>query len=241
MSEIKTLNVQPGGPCPDFEETICECILVDKVYDFCIKRVEDTVCTNPITVPCVEGTFTGECECEVTSGPTCELISSVPLDPPEGNLRVVTFKVEYTVTFYSLCEVTNTTTTINRNEVATESRTLFKQVVICAPDEEVCSISCLPYNVEESCSVIQPDSETQEFIFCCNVFFCLDIQSTCVVKLLVPTFGFCVPSECEQPLGDLCPTTGLFPEQCLPLDSQTQGVKVVKGAPKGKKRCCGER
>jgi hypothetical protein len=51
---------------------------------------------------------------------------------------------------------------------------------------------------------------------CCPVNLCLLIQSTALVKLLVPTYGFCVPAPCvvspSPPFP--CPPSPLYPPQC---------------------------
>lgn len=83
-----------------------------------------------------------------------------------------------------------------------------KTVLLCAPvgTDIICNIAnaaCGP------CLIMGNQ-------VCCTFDLCLIIQSVALVKLLVPSFGFCVPKVCEQVAPGppfVCPPQ-LFPPQC---------------------------
>lgn len=86
-----------------------------------------------------------------------------------------------------------------------------KTVVLCAPEgtETFCNI------VNSSCGpcVVMCDQVS------CIFDLCIVIHSAALVKLLVPSFGFCRPKPCEAvapapPIS--CPPNALFPLDCSP-------------------------
>ncbi|MGE5509448.1 MAG: hypothetical protein ACM3RP_13345, partial [Chitinophagales bacterium] len=100
--------------------------------------------------------------------------------------------------------------TIN-NQVFTFSKT----VTVCAPagttaDCEVRAATCGP------CVILPPTETFPRGQVCCEFNLCVLVETTAPVKLLVPTFGFCVPARCQTggfPPG-VCPPSPLFPPQC---------------------------
>lgn len=200
-------NPPTPGPChPIFgcpKPTEIVCIEVRKVYDFCFQTESfDTVCTDlPEQCEWRQGQA-ASAECFVKDV-DCREIQRTPIADGLANVTLVV-RVKRIIKVFDnegnlICRFENT---LNR----------VKTVTLCAPegtkiDCEATSISCGP------CFI----SDDQ---VCCALSLCLLIQSTAKVKLLVPSFGFCVPSECvTAPTPPVeCPPEFLFPPQCEPVD-----------------------
>jgi len=99
-----------------------------------------------------------------------------------------------------------------------------KTVVLCAPagtftECKVVSTACGP------CIIVGNQ-------VCCTYELCIIFQSLAVVKLLVPTFGFCVPKECEQvsPAPPFVCPPDLFPPQCPPTPASSASAVTITSA-----------
>ncbi|TEB15718.1 hypothetical protein Psfp_01949 [Pelotomaculum sp. FP] len=184
-------------PFPPFETV---CIEVPKVYDFCFQAERrENVCT-PLGQCCPpEGATVN---CIINSAVCSEVGRSTPDKTGRAN---VTFAVTVTYTLQVLdaggmivCEFEDLMFSFT------------KTVVLCAPvgtftNCEIVSSAC-------TCLILGNQ-------ICCTFDLCLVIQSLAIVKLLIPSFGFCTPAMCEQVSPQppfVCPPT-LFPPQCKPL------------------------
>jgi hypothetical protein len=81
------------------------------------------------------------------------------------------------------------------------SVTFLKQAILCAP--EGTEIQC---EVTGNCCCFLDADELVNCVF----DFCVVLQSKAAVKMLIPTFGFCVPAECKGVAA--CPPK--LPKQC---------------------------
>ncbi|RJX18130.1 MAG: hypothetical protein C4570_07495 [Ammonifex sp.] len=190
-----------GKHFKDFEVI---CIETFKVYDFCFQAESREQCFNlPDNCPSFPFPAGSTANCEIVDSPTCTEISRTA--PDETGRSNVTFAVSTTIKIIIVgpeCEVLC---------VFKKTINFTKTVVLCAPDGTFtdCAI------VDSACQCVLIGEQV-----CCSVDLCIVIQSRAVVKLLIPSFGFCVPKECEQvsPAPPLvCPPV-LFPPQCTPLD-----------------------
>lgn len=183
-------------------ETIC--IEVPKVYDFCFQAERrENICTPLNTLVPPPGA-TVRC---VIKNATCSEVSRS--EPNEQGRANVTFAV---VVNYKLDIVNGANAEV---EVLHSFKGLqfsfTKTVVLCAPEGtftncEIVNAACGP------CLILGNQ-------ICCTFDLCIVIQSVAIVKILIPSFGFCTPALCEQvsPEGPfVCPPT-LFPPQCPPL------------------------
>jgi len=180
-------------------ETVC--IEVPKVYDFCFQAERrDNVCTPIVDLAsrCPQPAVSVNC---VITDTTCEEVSRST--PTPGGRANVTFAV---------------TVTYNVEILNAEGEVIFtfedltfgftKTVVLCAPEGTFTNCSV----VNSACSCLILGNQ-----ICCTFDLCIVIQSLAIVKLLIPSFGFCTPSLCEQvsPGGPfICPPINLFPPQC---------------------------
>lgn len=185
------------------------CIETLKVYDFCFQRERrDNACFDLGQVQVPEGAVI---TCEVKSA-TCKEISRTPPDA-EGR-SAVSFAFIVTIRV----KITKDTQTILDK---TKDFGFTKTVVLCAPtgtftECKVVGVACGP------CIIVGNQ-------VCCTYELCIIFQSLAAVKLLVPTFGFCIPKECEQVAPGppfVCPPD-LFPPQCPPPATGTVNAVSV--------------
>lgn len=176
-------------------ETIC--IEVPKVYDFCFESdTRENVCT-PLGKCCPpEGATV---RCTINSASCSEANRSAPDAAGRANVTF-TFDINYTLEVVSAAGLV-----VCRFENLIFS--FSKTIVLCAPEGtftscEVVSSAC-------TCMILG----TQ---ICCTFDLCTVFQSLAVVKILVPSFGFCTPAVCEQvsPAPPFVCPPDLFPPQC---------------------------
>ncbi|MEW6172161.1 MAG: hypothetical protein AB1510_03715 [Bacillota bacterium] len=183
----------------DFEVV---CIETFKVYDFCFQADSREQCFD-VTV-CQEYPFPpgSTAQCDI-SGATCTEVSRTP--PDENGRSDITFAVSATIIITILgpdgCPLCQLTKTIS----------FTKTVVLCAPEGTF--TDCAVVSVACQCVLIGEQ-------VCCSVDLCTVIQSRAIVKLLVPSFGFCVPVACEEvsPAPPVVCPPELFPPQCTPIN-----------------------
>jgi len=173
------------------------CIETFKVYDFCFqteRRENNCFNLDTITVP-PGSTIT----CAILNTECEEVDRSEPNKEGRAN-------VSFAITVQARVVITGP----EGGEVFAATRTFgfTKTVVLCAPEgtTTICNI------VNAACGpcVIMGDQ------VCCTFDLCVVIQSVALVKLLVPSFGFCAPTACEQvsPVGPFVCPPELFPPQC---------------------------
>jgi len=196
------------GPCPPQgcpEPTEIVCIETLKVYDFCFQNDTIENACFPIPAACAPPvTSAVTVVCTITNIASA-IVARTPLPPPApvGFARI-TIRIIITLEFRLLRVDGSTICTF------TTDFPFLKTVALCAPAGtnvvvEVRASRCGPCFILGGIQV------------CCEIDLCLLIQSRAVVKLLVPSYGFCVPAECvELPKTPLpCPPKPLFPPQCL--------------------------
>ena len=198
MAEQVTPGPCGSGGCP--APTEIDCIEVTKVYDFCFQTESRENSCFPVPASC--GTVpTGSSATGSVSQVECTTQSITPI-ANSGGFANVTLLV---------------TVTVGLTITAPDGSTLcsfdgqfffFATVTLCAP--EGVSVGCsAPATSVGPCVIIGGQ-------VCCPVNLCLLIQSTALVKLLVPTYGFCVPAPCvvspSPPFA--CPPSPLYPPQC---------------------------
>lgn len=185
------VTVTPGAcadtGCPT--PTEIDCIVVDKVYDSCTQTVTLTQTVH-------------DCDCTISScsidlsSSSCTVAAITP--STTTNYSNVTFiiGVEYTIT----CSDGNT---ITKTAYTTQVVTLYN------PDGTTPSCNILA----GTCACVNlPTGEIS-----CTLTVCVLFQTTAVVQLMVPTYGFCTPPSCPAVAPVLpCPPSPLYPPQ---LDS----------------------
>mgnify|MGYP001176429069 CR=1 len=179
-------------------ETVC--IEVPKVYDFCFQTDRrENICT-PL------GDFTpsdgASVQCKIIST-SC---SEVDRGEPDASGRA---NVTFAVTVNYKLKVVSATGQVERR-FDDLSFSFTKTIVLCAPEGTF--TNCEIVNTSCFCMILGEQ-------ICCTFDLCLVFQSLAIVKLLVPSFGFCTPAVCEQVSPEppfVCPPT-LFPPQCTPL------------------------
>lgn len=187
-------DVTPGvcvNGCPT--PTEIDCIEVTKVYDFCFQQdTFNNICTA-LPSDCHNAVTTS---CALTSS-NCTFVSSTPVSTG-SNFMNVTFAISatFTVTLYDASGHVACT--------VPETVNYMKTVTLCAPSGTVqsCTVAgatCGP------CAIINNT-------VCCGVTLCVLFQSTALVTLLVPSYGFCTPAACAVLPSPACPP--VFPTQC---------------------------
>lgn len=174
------------------------CIEVPKVYDFCFQSERrENVCT-PLDECCPPEGATVNCTIKETS---CFEVSRT--EPNEKGRSNVTFAITVVYTLKVLDTAGNVVCKFKNQTLS-----FTKTVVLCAPVGtfttcEIVNSACGP------CLILGNQ-------ICCTFDLCIVIQSLAVVKLLVPSFGFCTPAICEQvsPEGPFVCPPQLFPPQC---------------------------
>ncbi len=187
------------GPCPSTgcpPPTEIDCILVDKVYDYCIQSDTTSQLCAPLPDTCATGTVTG-ISCTVT-GANCSFQSSTPA--ATTNYINATFLISATVQFTITTTVTTCTTSA--------TLTMLKTVTLCGPSgtTQSCSVvsaTCLPPAIMDG-NVCTP-----------GVVICSTFSSIAPTQLLVPTYGTCSPAPCVTLPLPPCPPGPLFPQQCF--------------------------
>ncbi|MFX4263516.1 hypothetical protein ACOBQJ_15125 [Pelotomaculum propionicicum] len=176
-------------------ETIC--IEVPKVYDFCFERdTRENVCTPLGKCSPPEGAVV---RCTINSA-TCSEVSRGEPDAAGRADVTFAFAINYTL------EVVSTT-----GQVVCRARDLIfsftKTISLCAPEGTF--TNCTVVNSACTCMILGAQ-------ICCTFDLCTVFQSLAIVKILVPSFGFCTPELCEQvsPAPPLVCPPDLFPPQC---------------------------
>ncbi|NLJ76257.1 MAG: hypothetical protein GX325_03230 [Peptococcaceae bacterium] len=180
------------------------CIEVPKVYDFCFQAERrENICT-PLNVPHeFEAPPEATVRCRIKNACCNEVSRSKPDASGRSN---VTFAI---VVDYMLKVVDGEGHVIKRfNDLAFS---FTKTVLLCAPEGtmtncEIVNATCGPCLI--LCNLIS-----------CTFDLCIVIQSVAIVKILVPSYGFCTPALCEQVSPEIpfvCPPA-LFPPQCPPV------------------------
>jgi len=184
-----------------FPETVC--IEVPKVYDFCFQAERrENVCFD-LPPKCAGGV---SAECTITNVKCDEVL---PRSEPDARGRAnVVIAVQVTLDIKIkdasdkvVCTLCDLTFGFTKTVLLCAPVTPFPTTVVC----EVPSFACGP------CLILGNQ-------VCCAFDLCLIIQSVAVVKLLVPSFGFCVPQLCEavSPVPPFVCPPELFPPQCRP-------------------------
>ena len=209
------------GPCPPEgcpPPTAIDCIEVTKVFDFCFQtETRDPVCFD-IPASCGE-VPAGSTAMGTITTVSCTTQTITPI-PHSGGFANVTLLITATGTVTIKAPDGTTLCTF------TGMLTFFKTVTLCAPDGVTIGCSA-PATSVGPCAIVNGE-------VCCTVNLCLLIQSTAVVKLLVPTYGYCVPAPCvvlpTPPFT--CPPSPLFPPQCTPVPpTTTPSVPPTLGLP----------
>lgn len=173
------------------------CIETYKVYDFCFQSLHlENNCFTPRVTPPPGAVI----DCAVVKA-ECEEAGRT--EPDENGRANVTFAI--TVKIKTKIEHED----CSRHHVCDPHEfTFFRTVSLCAPEgtHTICDV------VNSSCG---PCIVTNGQI-CCSVDLCIVISSVAPVKLLVPTFGFCTPTECEavSPISPFVCPGKLFPAPC---------------------------
>ena len=181
------------------------CIETFKVYDFCFQSERRENNCFPLA-----GFRSDYASCkiepdEIVSSRSAITGASCPLiwrsKPDEDGRAQVTLGITITATATITDEAGNTCTQAGEFGFT-------KTVVLCAPTGT--QINCFIPNF--SCGPCMLMG-TQ---VCCAFDLCIVIQSLALVKLLVPSCGFCTPTVCEQvsPGPPFVCQPELFPPQC---------------------------
>jgi hypothetical protein len=206
MSAAAAPGSYPPGVCPS--PTQIDCIEVTKVYDSCFQTEQFSNLCAPI--PCddhcreiaYESGTTVTCTISQTS---CTFVSSTPTGVDD--FVNATFAV-------SLTETITLTSTSGKECTLTVPVHFLKTVTLCGPagTSQVCTVAsaiCGP------CAIL-------DTTVCCQLTVCLVFQSVATVQLLVPSFGFCLPTACTVMGLPPCPPT--FPPTCTTTSASTSST-----------------
>ncbi len=201
---IKPGKCPPGG-CPPFTEK--DCIEVFKVYDQCVAEellggcvIAEDFCTAPIPP---DATVT----CEVVPGGTrCFFVGFGPFNPPFYRPVRVQNTVQVNVTVTDAAGVVICPTF----PVTLQGLT---QVLMWAPNGTF--VQCQVLAVGDCEAEVTTDPATGKQLICCRVKVCKEIQVKALVKLLVPSYGFCELEPCTPlPQPEFpCPPENIYPPQ----------------------------
>jgi hypothetical protein len=213
--------IVPGpvkGACPPPTEIIC--VEAKKVFDFCFQEELLERCFD------FEEEVTEVVDCEIESVTCREVRDREPVEGREG-LFLVSLQIDLILRITAL---------IDDVEVDRFRRITFvKRVVLCAPQGT--DVTC---NVNGTCICVLQEQELPPDLapnqpvvgeevaqICCTIQLCITVQTLANVKILVPTFGLCVPAECRvAPAFGGCPPVP--PLQCFP-----DVVNGINGFPNG--------
>lgn len=177
----------------------CEvvCIETYKVYDFCYQSLHLENNCFPVAAPPPPGSVI-DCSVVCTD---CDEAGRT--DPDENGRANVTFAI--TVKIKTKIEHEDCT---RHHHCDPHEFTFFKTVSLCAPKgtRTCCDV------VNSACG---PCIYTNGQI-CCTINLCIVISSVAPVKLLVPTYGFCTPTECEavSPIDPFVCPGRIYPDPC---------------------------
>lgn len=189
-----------GGVCPPPSEIMV--VEARKVFDFCFQ--EDLI-ERCFFVPGL-GPQARVTECEIVEVVCDEVMDREPIVDNDG-LVLVSLRILLTL------RITILPAPAAMPIIVTRQIAFPKRVVLCAPTGT--EVRC---DVQGTCiCTIQPETEApQEPNLCCTIQLCIVVQSTALVKILVPCFGVVVPQECKvSPIFGGCPP--LPPDPCPPL------------------------
>lgn len=190
------------GPCPTTgcpPTTEVDCIVVDKVYDSCSQTVTTT---QTVMVP---GTCTvSSCAIDLASS-TCTVGAISPSATADYSDITFVIGVDYTITCDSGSTHTETIYT-------TQTVTLYNPSGT-TPSCTILSGTCMCVNLPTSPSSLA-DNHRGDATISCTFTLCLLFQTTAVVQLMIPTYGFCTPPTCPS-VGPVlpCPPSPLYPPQ----------------------------
>ncbi|HEX6970951.1 MAG TPA: hypothetical protein VF234_01885 [Limnochordia bacterium] len=206
-TEVQGQQAIVPGPCTHGcpEPTEIVCIEVNKVYDFCFQTERQTPAPFTVSSSVAPGMVGDAVECQVdVSQVVCTELIALRQELNNGFANVT---LSITVPL-----IIGTPPNTER-----ESITFLKTVTLCAP--EGTTVDCRVVAATCECVITRAVDTSRQVT--CTVDLCIIIESTALVKLLVPSFGFCVPAPCvtfPQP-PFVCPPEDLFPPQCLPLQN----------------------
>ncbi|PSR20063.1 MAG: hypothetical protein C7B45_16770 [Sulfobacillus acidophilus] len=185
MASVTTGPITAGEVPPPTE---IDCIVVDKVYDSCSQTL-----TTSQTLVAV-GTTCSVVGCSIDlSSSTCTVGAITPTVTPDYNDITFVVGINYSVSCSS-------GVTLSETAYVTQIVTLYN------PNGTTPSCNIL----SGACSCVNlPNGDIN-----CTLTICLLLQTTAVVQLMVPTYGFCVPPVCPA-VGPVlpCPPSPLYPPQ----------------------------
>lgn len=197
---------EKGTPqCPPF--TGKDCIEVFKVYDQCATEELLGSCVRAAdhcSAPIPQGA-TITCEV-VPDSARCFFVGFGPFNPPFYRPVLVLNEVQVNVTITSNATVICPTFTITLQGIT--------QAQMWAPDGTF--VQCQILAVGPCTCDLTTDPVTGDQLICCRVKVCKEIQVKALVKLLVPSYGFCEVDPCiavPQPEFPCPPAQPLFPPQ----------------------------
>jgi hypothetical protein len=197
------------GPCPSSgcpAPTQIDCIEVTKVYDSCFQTEDFSHLTARI--PCGDDGDDGDHGHHHHDD--CMRIAQIP-----GTTATCT------VTSSSCTFVSSTTNAVNDQFVnATFAVSLMQTVTLTSPNGHTCTFDLPPVEFMKTATLCGPSGTTQtctiagttcgpcvimgDKVFC-QLLVCLVLQSVATVQLLVPNYGFCMPTACTVLADPPCP------------------------------------
>ena len=206
-------QIQPGpcqmagyrSNCPAAGEM--DCVEVLKVYDQCLK---EEVISREFSVPGGgEVAPTDSIACEIISPDSnCEIIKFSA--PDQNNLRQITIRLTLAVKIrvFTADGQEKTKCAVNG-----EPFQVIREVVLFAPDGTFGQCRLAAANCK--CDLI-PAGTGQAYL--CKILFCAELKVKAPVSLLMPAYGFCVPTPCE-PAPFLEKDLGALEKMLLPQPS----------------------
>jgi len=188
------------GPCTDDwcpPATEIDCIMVEKVYASCSQTVTASEVIHDMMLPpgCIPPEMTsGSLACSVDlSDSTCSVGAIVASGTDSIN------NITYTIS--AVVDITCV------NGVTTAPVTLYTTTTVPLYNPAGTTPACTI--LSGTCSaVILPNGQLSV-----QVTLCLLLQTIAMVQLLVPSYGYCFPSDCQVAAIGICPPSTLFPSQ----------------------------
>lgn len=197
-----------GTPnCPPF--TGKDCIEVFKVYDQCATEELLGSCVRAADHCAAPIPENATIACEVVpNSARCLFIGYGPFNPPFYRPVLVLNEVKVNVTIRSNGTVICPTFTVTLQGIT--------QAQMWAPEGTL--VQCQIIAVGPCSCDLTTDPATGDQLICCRVKVCKEIQIKALVKLLVPSYGFCELDPCSgvpQPEFSCPPAQPLYPpERC---------------------------
>ena len=190
----------PPEGCPPPVEVVC--VEATKVFDFCFSTLTQDMVRIPVE-PCCAAPPAGTAAEVFVEAVDCTVEGVTPV-AGSGGFANVLLLIEVTLDIALVRPDGSTLCSFSGGF------SFLRTFTLCVP--EGASVRCeAPTGSAGSAAVVGQEVRA-------TVSLCLLLESVATVKLLVPSYGYCVPAPCvalpSPPF--VCPPSPLFPPACAP-------------------------